>query len=290
MSNTPNPLSGYFRSPKLYVKLPTGGKFYSKDVVEYLDSGELPVFPMTAKDELMMKNPDALLNGEAVTQLISSCVPNVKDVRKMITNDVDVLLVAIQGATNGDDIEVTATCPACNEAVTGIASVEGAIETMVELEDVYDVPTASGLNIKIKPFLYSNTIKAGIASFQSTRSLQAMADLPDDMDRLRVFNDSFMRMADMNYTLIVDAVHSITIGEGDDAQEITDRLHIKEFLDNCEAEIGNAVEKSVTEVNKIGIQKTMQFECDKETCMEDGSPKEFEAAVTFDPVNFFTAS
>ena len=54
MSNTPNPLSGYFRSPKLYVKLPTGGKFYTKDVVEYPDAGELPVFPMTAKDEILM--------------------------------------------------------------------------------------------------------------------------------------------------------------------------------------------------------------------------------------------
>jgi len=283
MSNTPNPLSGYFRSPKLYVKLPTGGKFYTKDVVEYPDAGELPVFPMTAKDEIIMKNPDALLNGEAVTQLITSCVPNVKDVRKMISNDVDVLLVAIQGATNGDDIEVNAQCPTCQETVTGIASVEGAIETMVELEDVYDVPTTSGLSIKIKPFLYANTIKAGIASFQSTRSLQAMTELPDDMDRLRVFNDSFMKMADMNYTLIVDAVHSITIGEGEEAQVITDRQHIKEFLDNCEASIGNAVEKSVTEVNKIGIQKTMMFECEK-------CEKEFETGVTFDPVNFFTAS
>jgi hypothetical protein len=283
MSNTPNPLSGYFRSPKLYVKLPTGGKFYTNDIVEYPDSGELPVFPMTAKDEMIMKNPDALLNGEAVSQLITSCVPNVKNVRKMITNDVDVLLVAIQGATNGDDIEVGAVCPDCEETVTGIASVEGAIETMVDLEDVYDVPTGSGLNIKVKPFIYENTIEAGIASFQSTRSLQVMAELPDDMDRLKVFNESFTKMADMNYTLIVNAVHSITIGKGEDEQVITDRNHINEFLNNCEAEIGNAIETSVTEINKIGIQKTMQFECEK-------CEKEFEAGVTFDTLNFFTAS
>ena len=108
MSNTPNPLSEYFRSPKLFVKLPTGGMFYDKDIVEYPESGELPVFPMTAKDEVMMKNPDALLNGEAVCSLISSCVPNVKNPRLMISNDVDTLLIAIQGATNGDDIEVSA--------------------------------------------------------------------------------------------------------------------------------------------------------------------------------------
>jgi len=290
MSNTPNPLSEYFRSPKLYVKLPTGGMFYEKDVVEYPDSGELPVFPMTAKDELIMKNPDALLNGEAVCQLVSSCVPNVKEPRQMISNDIDALLIAIQGATNGDDIEVTAECPSCNEAITGIASAEGALETMVTLEESYTVTTSKGLEIEVKPFKYENTIKAGIASFQSTRSLQAMSELPDDIDRLKVFNESFMKMADMNYQLILDAVHSVTIVKGKEKVKITNRDHIKEFLDNCDSEVGKSVEESVAEINKIGIQKTMEFECDKESCQKKNNPLKFEAAVSFDPVNFFMAS
>tara|TARA_B100001093_G_scaffold513519_1_gene585617 strand:- start:643 stop:1515 length:873 start_codon:yes stop_codon:yes gene_type:complete len=290
MSNTPNPLSEYFRSPKLYVKLPTGGKFYTKDIVEYPESGELPIFPMTAKDELIMKNPDALLNGEAVIQLIKSCVPNVKNVRRLISNDVDVLLVAIQGATSGDDIEVSAPCPGCDEAVTGIASVEGAIETMAVLEKAYTVETEQGLKIEVKPLEYSNTIKAGIASFQSSRSLQVMSEMPDDMDKLKLFNESFVKMADMNYQLIVAAVHSVTIGKGEDANTITDRDHIKEFLDNCESSVGASIEQSVAEINKIGIQKTMMFECDKDSCKEKDKPKEFEAAISFDPVNFFTAS
>jgi hypothetical protein len=278
MSNTPNPLSGHFRSPKLYVKIPSGGKFYTSDILDYPDSGELPIFPMTAKDELIMKNPDALLNGEAINQLISSCVPNVKKVNQLISNDVDVLLVAIQGATHGDDIEVSTPCPTCEETISGVASVEGAIETMAILDEVYTVKFED-LEIEIKPFKYENTITAGIASFQSTRSLQALADIPDDMDKLKVFNENFMRMADMNYTLIVDAVHSIKIEDN----IVTDRGHIREFLDNCEASIGNAIEQQVTEINKIGINKSMQFEC--EECNET-----FEAPISFDPVNFFTAS
>ena len=282
-TNQPNPLRQYFRSPKLYVKLPTGGKFYSDEVLEYPETGELPIFPMTAKDELIMKNPDALLNGEAITQLVSSCVPNVKNVRELVSNDVDVLLVAIQGATHGDDIEVSSPCPKCEEAITGIASVEGAIETMAVLEQTYKVDTKDGLHIEVKPFKYSSTIRAGITSFQSSRSLQALADIPDDMDKLKIFNENFIKMADMNYTLIVDAVHSVTIGEGQEAVVITDTAHIKEFLDNCEASVGKAIEEQVAEINKIGINKTMQFEC--EACDDT-----FEAPISFDPVNFFTAS
>jgi hypothetical protein len=34
----------------------------------------------------------------------------------------------------------------------------------------------------------------------------------------------------------------------------------------------------------------MMFECDKDSCKEKDKPKEFEAAISFDPVNFFTAS
>ena len=61
-----NPLSAYFRAPKLYTTIPSGGKFYDENIMTVPDNGELAIFPMTTKDELMLKNPDALLNGEAV--------------------------------------------------------------------------------------------------------------------------------------------------------------------------------------------------------------------------------
>ena len=104
MAKTNNPLSGYFRAPKLYTKLPSGGRFYTDDVVELGESREVAVYALTAKDEAILKNPDALLNGEAVSQIIKSCVPAVQKPRKMLSSDIDTLLVAIQGATYGDDL------------------------------------------------------------------------------------------------------------------------------------------------------------------------------------------
>jgi len=173
MSNRSNPLSGYFRAPKLYVPIPSGGKFYTDAIVEMPESGELPVFAMTGRDEMIMKNPDALLNGEAVSEVIKSCCPNVKNPRKMLSSDIDVLLVAIQGATAGDIIEVTAKCPKCGENQKSEASIEAAIETMAVLEDVYTVNHGAKdlpiLTIEIRPFTYESTIQAGIVNFQSTR-------------------------------------------------------------------------------------------------------------------------
>jgi len=283
MPKTNNPLSGYFRAPKLYTKLPSGGKFYTDDIVELSESREVAVFALTAKDEAILKNPDALLNGEAVSQIIKSCVPAVRKPRRMLSSDIDTLLVAIQGATYGDDIEVKGKCPTCGEECTGIASVEGALETMNTLEESYSFETASGLAIEVKPFSYESTIKAGIANFQSTRSLQSLASIEDEMEQLKAFNNSFVRMASVNFDLTVDAVASIRGNneEGDDFV-VTDPAQIREFLENCEASIGKEIEKTIEKISKIGVNKKVQLECD-----EHGT---FEQEVGFDPVNFFTAS
>ena len=73
-----NPLKKYYRQPKQYIKLPSGYKYYPADSIEVSESGEIAVYPMTAKDELLFKTPDALLNGEATVSVIQSCVPAIK--------------------------------------------------------------------------------------------------------------------------------------------------------------------------------------------------------------------
>ena len=124
MADNTNPLAGHFRSPKLYTQLPSKGRFYDSEILEMPETGELPIYPMTAKDELIMKNPDALLNGEAIAQVVASCVPSVKRPRQLLSNDIDTLLIAIQGATYGDDMEVSTACDKCGENTTATVSVE----------------------------------------------------------------------------------------------------------------------------------------------------------------------
>ena len=291
MANTHNPLSAFYRAPKFFTAIPSGGKYYTPDIVEMPDSNELPVFAMTSKDELIMKNPDALLNGEAVVQVIQSCVPNVKDARRMLSSDIDVLLIAIQGASYGDDIDVTANCPQCENQCSSVASVDTALSTMGSLQDSYTAEV-NGLSIKIKPFTYANTIKAGITNFRSTRSLQALADIPDEMERLSLFNENFKQISALNYELTAESIESITFtDENGEKVVVTDRAHLTEFLDNADTSVGAAIEEQITAINGIGINLEMQLECDQETCLDkDKCPKTFTSKVNFDPVNFSTAS
>ena len=70
--NQSNPLSAYFRAPKMYLDIPSSAKFYTDDICATPESGEFAIYPMTTKDELMLKNPDALLNGEAKAAMFTS--------------------------------------------------------------------------------------------------------------------------------------------------------------------------------------------------------------------------
>lgn len=293
MSNTNNPLSGHFRTPKLYTSLPTGGKFYDETIVDMPSTKELPVYPMTAKDEIMMKNPDALLNGEAVAQVISSCVPNVKQPRLLVANDVDALLVAIQGATFGDELTVSANCPTCGEQASAVLSTEVVLANMDNIDKKYEFSTDSGLLISMKPFSYETSVKAGVANFRSERSLQSISEIDDEIEKIRAFNSNFIELAKLNFDILVDSVNSITIPSTEDSESVvvTDNAHISEFLENCDATIGKELEEFVTEMGNKGIQKVMQMTC--EPCSEKLEGDEeftFESAVNFNTVNFFTAS
>jgi hypothetical protein len=109
MENQTNPLKSYFRKPGIWAKLPSQGKFYSQAVTDLNEMGEIPVYPMTAKDELLLKNADALLNGTAIYSMLASCVPSIKNVEEIPSIDLDLLLLAIRRASNGESMEITTT-------------------------------------------------------------------------------------------------------------------------------------------------------------------------------------
>ena len=288
MSNPQNPLSAYFRSPKLYTAIPSGGRFYEDGVIEFSgeSNGELAIYPMTTKDELLLKNPDALLNGEAVANLIHSCVPEVKNARELYSADVDALLIAIRGASGGDDVDVAAECPKCRTITDVQISVTESLAQMEDLDELYSKTLANGLVIEGAPFSYKNTIKAGVASFQSTRSMQSISELEDDMQRLKAFNESFVKLADLNFELLIDAIHGITYNDEEgNAVTLQDKNIIREFLENTDNVTGKEIEEFINGINAKGVNDKVRVTCSNEEC-----GNVFDNDINFDPVNFFTGS
>ena len=114
MTNKTNPLANHFRQPKLYMKLPSGGLFNTDKDLDFPENKEIAIFPMTAKDEIRFKTPDALMNGQGVVDVIQSCVPEIKDAWQIKSHDLDTILIAIRIATYGETMDINFTNKNCN--------------------------------------------------------------------------------------------------------------------------------------------------------------------------------
>ena len=107
-----NPLIQAYRKPALYIPLPSKGEFYKTKPKLSID-GELAIYAMTARDELITKTPDALFNGEATISVIKSCCPDIDNPKTMPVSDLLVILVGIRQASYGKNIEMDVKCPKC---------------------------------------------------------------------------------------------------------------------------------------------------------------------------------
>jgi len=285
-----NPLSGYFREPKLYTELPSSGVFYDKNIIDWSSKDELAVYAMTAKDELLLKNPDALLNGEAVVELILSCVPQVKKPRQLLQNDIDVLLVAIQGATN-ETIGISAKCPKCKEQAEGEVRADDLLATMKTVDEEYKFTIDTGLIISVRPYTFESSIQSGMVQFRNTQNLQSLSSIDDDLERIKAFSSSVKDLAALEFDLLIDSIDSILIpSQETDVKPIvvTERDHIKEFFENCDKSIGVQVLEEVKKINQLGIDKKSKLKCEK--CSTEDEPFYFDTVVELNPINFFTAS
>lgn len=284
MTETANPLSKYYRQPGVYIKLPSGGKYFSEGAFQPTASGEIPVLPMTAKDELNFKTPDALLNGQATVDVIQSCVPNIKDAWQVVNHDVDTILLAIRIATFGENMDIEAPVPVTNEMQTHTVNLPGILETL-KITDLKDeTTTKSGFKIKVAPLTYKDLTKNQLAAFEQQKIYATVSNsqLGEDEKSLR-FIQSFRKLSELNFEVLVDSLISITTPDG---TTTNDKAQIKEFFDNATAKITTEVQDALAELRLQGSIKPMKVKATEEQ-IKAGVPATYEVPITFDNANFF---
>lgn len=284
MTETANPLSKYYRQPGVYIKLPSGGKYFSEGAFQPTASGEIPVLPMTAKDELNFKTPDALLNGQATVDVIQSCLPNIKDAWQVVNHDVDTILLAIRIATFGENMDIEAPVPVTNEMQTHTVNLPGILETL-KITDLKDeITTKSGFKIKVSPLTYKDLTKNQLAAFEQQKIYATVSNsqLGEDEKSLR-FIQSFRKLSELNFEVLVDSLVSITTPDG---TTTNDKTQIKEFFDNATAKITTEVQDALAELRLQGSIKPMKVKATEEQ-IKAGVPATYEVPITFDNANFF---
>ena len=283
MEENSNPLKKYFRQPSIYVTLPSGAN-YAPEVLEPSKSGEIGVMPMTAKDEIRFKTPDALMNGEGVVQVIQSCVPQIKDAWNIKSYDLDTILIAIRIATYGETMDINFTVPVAKETVSHTVNLPAILDQLkqIKIEDSFTMQ--DGLKIGVRPLTYKDMTEASQKTFQESKMYSAIQDseLPQE-DKLKRFNDSFKALTDLNSAIILKNIAKITMQDG---TEITDQAQISEFINNANAKLIKDIESKIISLRSQGAVKPLKMKATEDQ-LKKGAPASYDVPVTFDTANFF---
>ena len=140
--NSQNPLAKHFRQPILYLKLPSNGRWYPEGSVELPVTGEIPVYAMTARDEITLKTPDALMNGTST-------------VAEVNTKKVQVHTAAQSGIS---EISITANASLGDGTYTS----NGIRSSWFKSNIAFNPPYSSGLNY-FTGNVYSESSDPGVA-------------------------------------------------------------------------------------------------------------------------------
>ena len=278
-----NPLKKYFRQPKIYLKLPSKGKFYTPGSLVMTESGEFPVYPMTAKDELMFKTPDALLNGEATVSVIKSCVPNIANPWGMPSIDSDAVLIAIRLATYGEKLDINTKVPNTGEERSFQVDLRMLLDQLNEFNFNPYVQIDDYMSFELRPSTYKEFTENIIKSYEEQRIFRLINDdsIPDDK-KLAAFSNSFRKLTELTVDLVVNSVACIDTSEG----KVTDKVHIRDFFNNADSSTFDKILKHLEKMKDDSRIKPFKVKSTLED-IEAGAPEEYEIPITFDQSNFF---
>lgn len=258
-----NPLLVGLRMPGETFRLPSQGLFYKDgELDDTVVNGEVEVYPMTAMEEIILSTPDKLLSGKAVMEIFTRCIPQIKRPNKLLSKDVDFLMVCLRMVTFGPTMEIvyTHSCEKAKDHHYMVSMQEMIRNTRsidaTRLNDEYTHTLPNNQVIKLRPMTYEDVVSL----FQTT----AMSR-DDDLSEEEA------------HALIVGALASV-VGEVDG---ITDKALITEWLSQLPLGWKREIEKAAQSVSRWGTEFISRQVC--KDCGED-----MEIAVSANPVSFFT--
>ena len=271
-----NPLSQYFRQPSIYIRLPSQGQNYPAGTLVMPANGELPVYPMTAIDEITYRTPDALFNGQATVNVIQSCVPSILDAWAVPGIDLDTILIAIRIASYGHEMEFATTCPACN------ATSERTIDLRTMLDALrapdYTAHVSHGdLEIYFRPLSYKNLNDNSALQYEQQKLLQVIPDSTiSEADKMAALTQAFKSLTEITIRSLAISITAIKTPQA----LVSEPAHIEEFLKNCERDLFNQIRDHVLRLREQSELQPLKLEC-------TACNHQYQQALTLDMASFF---
>jgi hypothetical protein len=239
-------------------RLPSRGLFYTNGEVDSeVEDGEIVIYPMTTVDELMMRSPDMLFQGTAITEVISHCVPQILKPGRLIASDIDFILTCLRKVSYGPTLPIKHKCSACESPEKEFSvpidhflrnSKEITAEQFESMNVVVDE-----YNVKLRPCVFEEMIKI--------------------LQRSNEDFDTAIKVSDW-----IDSSLSAIIRSVDG---IKDRDMIFEWLKKMPRGLKDDLSNSVEKINQWGVEFSYEIKC--EACGHDDNVKS-----SLNPTSFFT--
>lgn len=272
-----NPLNKYFRQPAIHLELPSKGRWWRPGSLNMGPTGLVPICPMTARDEILLKTPDALMNGLAMVEIFQSCSPAIKDGWSCPKVDVDALLIGIRIASYGQNLDIDSVCPHCKNTN------RFAFDLTKRLEQIkcpnFDRPlTYKDIVIKFKPNVYFNTNRENSTSFHEEKLRQVVerSDLSDE-EKIQQMTEYAKKMLDASLLSLTTQTEFIQLEDG---IKVNEHEFIKEFYDNIDGDSIRYITDYISSIYKEVEIPPLEFKCQECT-------GEYKSDFEFDYSNFF---
>jgi hypothetical protein len=278
-----NPLASFMRQPKIFIRLPSEGNYWPEGSLLRSENGEYPIYSMTAQDELLLKIPDALMNGQAVVDVIQNCMPNIKDAWQIPSIDIDVILIAIRIATYGEQLTTPLTIGDSELEYT--VDLRSVMDTLMnQISWVPHVPVNEDLTIYVRPINYKQVSQLAIQNFETQKILQvANNETMSDEDKVAIFKESFSKLSKVTLGMVAASIYKVDSSQG----STEDPNFIKEFMGNVDKEIFNVVQKHLETLKDQNSVKPIIIPVTEELRAQGFTSETIEVPLTFDAASFF---
>lgn len=275
-----NPLQKYFRQPAIYVQLPSGGKGYPPGTLDMPTNGEIPIYPMTAMDEIIMRTPDALFNGVSNIKLFKSCVPNILDPWEIPNTDLDLLLTSIRIASYGHEMEMTVRCPHCQDEMEYTMDLRQVVDS-IKSPDYNRSLNVDSLEIYFKPLSYKQVNDTARKQFENNKLLELTGSETNEMTEDQRLNALGLALEEITRLSNDNLASSITAIKTPETM-VEEPEYIKDFLNNASKKVYDAIRDHLISIRDNTTMKPLHIKCNNAEC-----GKEFDTPYTLDQANFF---
>lgn len=191
-----------------------------------------------------------------MVEIIKSCIPAIKDPWKLLSNDLDAVLVAVKAAGGQDSVDVETECPKCKALGTYGVDLLSMLSSLKPGD--YETPLqVADLSIKFAPLTYKEMNDAALGQFDIQIKYKGLADIEDDEERNTKTSSALKEITVLTQNILSEAIDFIQTP----TSKVEETNYILDFLRQCDSKTYEAIRDYNTKLKSDSTIKPLHIQC-----------------------------